>query len=140
VILLTKEQSGRRYEHFSQVSSSDYFLQLLKLLEVAWLRVPLLQGLITSASVGSESLVRASRSALAGYINIQSEEEQKKKFGWFIEDLVVILESNLADDRYAIPALEISSFLLDGYSQLVDVCLETRYAISCRTLNDLSVY
>lgn len=107
---------NRQFEHFSQVSSFNYFHQLLELLQVENLRRPLIQGLITSASAGTEGLIQSSRFALIDFIETQSDDE--KKYEWankLIEDLVSILETNLADDRYAIPALEISAFLVDTY-------------------------
>ncbi|KAL1967896.1 hypothetical protein VTN77DRAFT_2313 [Rasamsonia byssochlamydoides] len=104
----------RKYEHFSQVSSADYFYQLLELLQVEWLRVPLVQGIITSASAGTEGLIRASRSAMIEFIENKSEDQKGVWTIRLIEDLATILERNLADDRYAIPAMEIASFLLDS--------------------------
>ncbi|KAF3401336.1 Tubulin-specific chaperone D [Talaromyces pinophilus] len=106
----------RTFEHFSQVSSFNYFHQLLKLLQIDTLRRPLVQGLITSASAGTEGLIQSSRFALIDFIETQSDDE--KKYEWankLIEDLVSILETNMVDDRYAIPALEISAFLVDTY-------------------------
>jgi hypothetical protein len=57
-------------------------------------------------------LVRASRSALVEFIERQAERKREWTIQ-LIEDLVTILETNLTDDRYAIPAMEISAFLLD---------------------------
>ena len=107
---------NRTFEHFSQVSSFNYFHQLLKLLQIDTLRRPLVQGLITSASAGTEGLIQSSRFALIDFIETQSDDD--KKYEWankLIEDLVSILETNMVDDRYAIPALEISAFLVDTY-------------------------
>ncbi|OXV05400.1 hypothetical protein Egran_06832 [Elaphomyces granulatus] len=114
----------RKYEHFSQVSSSNYFLQLLGLLQIEWIRVPLIQGIAASAVAGTEGLVRASRSAIAEYINMQEAGEEEHKFRLFIDNLIIILENNLFDDRYAIPAIELSGFLLDSYGSLATVVLE----------------
>ncbi|QKX58538.1 uncharacterized protein TRUGW13939_05663 [Talaromyces rugulosus] len=103
-----------KFEHFSQVSSAQYFHQLLKLLHLKTLRQGLVQGLITSASAGLEGLIQSSRFALLHFIESQNED----KFAWvdtLIEELVAILEANLSDDRYAIPAMEVASFLLDTY-------------------------
>lgn len=113
---------NRTFAHFSQVSSFNYFHQLLKLLQIDTLRRPLVQGLITSASAGTEGLIQSSRFALIDFIETQSSDE--KKYEWankLIEDLVSILETNLVDDRYAIPALEISAFLVDTYISEVAV-------------------
>ena len=88
--------------------------------------MPVIQGVATSAVAGTEGLVRASRSAIAEYINIQDVGEQKHRFRLFIDNLIIILESNLFDDRYAIPAIELSGFLLDSYWPLATVDLEKR--------------
>jgi len=106
--------SSRKYEHVSEVSSSDYFRQLFELLQVDWLRLPLIQGLVTSASAGTEGLIRASRSALVEYINEQDKGQQQIIVVKLLQDLLVILDTNLQDDRYAIPAMEMLSFLLDS--------------------------
>uniref|UniRef100_A0A093VT36 Tubulin-specific chaperone D n=1 Tax=Talaromyces marneffei PM1 TaxID=1077442 RepID=A0A093VT36_TALMA len=106
----------RQFEHFSQVSSFNYFHQLLQLLQIDTLRRPLVQGLITSASAGTEGLIQSSRFALIDFIESQPSDE--KKYEWankLIEDIISILETNLVDDRYAVPALEISAFLVDMY-------------------------
>jgi hypothetical protein len=61
-----------------------------------------------------EGLIQSSRFALLHFIESQNED----KSAWVdtvIEELVAILEANLSDDRYAIPAMEIASFLLDTY-------------------------
>jgi tubulin-specific chaperone D len=108
------------------VSSSNYFLQLLGLLQIEWLRVPVIQGVAASAVAGTEGLVRASRLAIAEYINMQEAGEQEHKFRLFIDNLIIILENNLFDDRYAIPAIELSGFLLDSYGSLATIVLEKR--------------
>ncbi|KAH8425353.1 tubulin-specific chaperone D [Aspergillus melleus] len=108
-------QLKRRYEHFSHVSSPDYFLQLLDLEAVEWLRVPILQGIATSAVAGAEGLIRSSRSALVEWINNRGAEELPIAVVSVIKDLLVILSDNLQDDRYAIPVIELLAFLLDGY-------------------------
>lgn len=75
-----------------------------------------MQGLITSASAGTEGLIQSSRFALIDFIeNHQDVREKNTWAGTLIEDLVFILEKNLADDRYAISALEMSAFLVDTY-------------------------
>ncbi|KAL2821606.1 tubulin folding cofactor D C terminal-domain-containing protein [Aspergillus granulosus] len=105
----------RHYKHFSQVSSTDYFLQLLELQAVDWLRLPLLQGLATSAVAGSEGLIRCTRSALVQKINTHVAEQRPEKVISMLQDFHLILNEKLPDDRYAIPIVELSAFLLDGY-------------------------
>ncbi|KAL2829958.1 tubulin folding cofactor D C terminal-domain-containing protein, partial [Aspergillus cavernicola] len=105
----------KHYEHFSQVSSTEYFLQLLELQAINWLRIPLFQGLATSAAAGAEGLVRSTRSALVQNINRSPVERRPELVTAIIQDFLLILSEKLPDDRYAIPILEISAFLLDGY-------------------------
>lgn len=124
---LTSRKS--KFEHFSQVSSVQYFRQLLKLLHLKTIRPGLVQGLITSASAGLEGLIQFSRFALLDFIESQNES----KSAWVdivIEELVAILEANLSDDRYAIPAMEIASFILDTYVPALDLELKnTRFVL-----------
>ncbi|KAL4785547.1 tubulin folding cofactor D C terminal-domain-containing protein [Aspergillus varians] len=104
-----------RYEHFSEVSSTDYFVQLLKLQAIDWLRLPLFQGLATSAVAGAEGLIRSTRAALIRSINDHPVEQHPEIATAIIRDLLLILNETLSDDRYAIPILDTLAFLLDGY-------------------------
>lgn len=106
--------SFRKYEHFSEVTSPEYFEQLLELLQVDWLRPAVVQGLVTSASAGTEALINVSRFALAEYINTNDAEEQADLKGLLFQELLTLLESNMEDDRYAIPTMEVIGFLLDS--------------------------
>ncbi|KAL4931520.1 tubulin-specific chaperone D [Aspergillus undulatus] len=105
----------RRYEHFSQVSLTEYFVQLLELQVIDWLRLPLFQGLATSAVAGAEGLIRSTRSALIQSINQQPVERHPEIATAIVNDVLLILNEKLPDDRYAIPILETVAFLIDGY-------------------------
>lgn len=100
-----------KYDHFSHVSTAEYFLQLLSLQQIPWLRIPLFQGLATSAVAGSEGLIRASRAALVRSYCLQQQEYLLA----LLTDLSRILATNLQDDRYAIPVMEFVGFILDGF-------------------------
>ncbi|EDN06035.1 conserved hypothetical protein [Histoplasma mississippiense (nom. inval.)] len=104
----------KKFEHFSEVSTADYFLQLCDLLQVDWLRHSLSKGMVTSATTGTEVVVRSARFALLQYINNQNDEQKKNICAKLIEDWLSILESDNDDDRYAIPAVEMIAFLLDN--------------------------
>ncbi|KAJ5620382.1 hypothetical protein N7510_004366 [Penicillium lagena] len=108
-----------KFEHFSHVSSKEYFLQLLGLQPIGWLRVSLLQGLATSAVAGSEGLVRACRSALAEYLESFTAPQRQETLMIFVKDLSTILSDNLQDDRYAPPTIEFLAFLIDGYINVI---------------------
>ncbi|PWY84933.1 hypothetical protein BO70DRAFT_395611 [Aspergillus heteromorphus CBS 117.55] len=103
----------RKYEHFSHVSSVGYFLQLLQLQDIDWLRLHLFQGLATSTVAGSEGLIRSTRAALVQ--RIQEAEQRQSLAVAIVNDLTKILGENLQDDRFAIPVLELLAFLLDGF-------------------------
>ncbi|PGH00269.1 hypothetical protein GX51_05872 [Blastomyces parvus] len=105
---------AEKYEHFSEVSSADYFLQLFSLLQVDWLRHSLSRGLVTSATTGTEVVVRSTRFALLQYINNLDEQLRNIICVRLIEDWLSILESDNDDDRYAIPVVEMIAFLLDS--------------------------
>ncbi|KAE8350619.1 tubulin folding cofactor D C terminal-domain-containing protein [Aspergillus coremiiformis] len=117
----------RKYEHFSHVSLPDYFLQLLELQAIDWLRLPLFQGVATSAVAGAEGLVRSSRSALVQSINKYEVEQRPNIVTSIVKDLMVALSDNLQDDRYAIPILEFLAFLLDGYISSIPHSSESSY-------------
>ena len=82
---------------------------------IDWLRLPLLKGFATSAIVGAEGLVRASRLALVQCINAKEAEQQQAMLLMVVKDLSTILSDNLQDDRYAIPVIELVAFLIDDY-------------------------
>jgi hypothetical protein len=95
------------------------------LLSVDWLRLSLLKGLITSATAGTGGLIRSSRFSLVEYISRGDEVMRKSRKTRILKDLVSLLETNMEDDRYAIPAVEILAFLLDtcvhGLEQDLDI-------------------
>lgn len=105
----------RKYEHFSHVSAQEYFVQLLTLHTIDWLRLPLLQGLATSAVAGAEGLVRASRAAVTQCLDSHGPVKRQEILMTFLQDLSTVLSDNLQDDRYAIPVIEFLAFLIDIY-------------------------
>lgn len=109
-----------KYEHFSHISSQEYFTQLLTLYTVEWLRQPLLQGLATSAVAGTEGLVRASRAALIEFFNAREPFERQLILLTFLQILCTIMSDNLQNDRYAIPTIEFLAFLIDSYATSTD--------------------
>lgn len=106
---------NRKYDHFSHMSFPDYFVQLLELQTIDWLRLPLYQGLATSTVAGTEGLIRASRLALVQCLNSRKTEQREAMLLMILKDLSTILSENLQDDRYAIPTIELLAFLVDGY-------------------------
>ncbi|KAK2746382.1 hypothetical protein FQN57_003264 [Myotisia sp. PD_48] len=101
----------KNYDHFSDVTTPNYFLQLYELLRVDWCRLPLLEGLATSLSAGTESLIGASRTSLVVYINGTNDRSFRLDL---LKDILSILGNNMDNDRYAIPIVDTTAFLLDN--------------------------
>jgi hypothetical protein len=110
---------SRKFEHFSHVSSQEYFAQLLTLQSIDWLRLPILQGFATSAISGAEGLVRASRSALTQFLSAQPQAQRQDILMVFLQDMSTVLNDNLQDDRFSIPAVEFVAFLIDSYIPII---------------------
>ena len=98
----------------SQTSTIEYFLQFLSLcsepLTQDWIRKPLLEGYVTSAGAGSESLLGASRAAFTSY----TEPLDLANLATICTDLTDLIRENLPNDRLAIPLLEFVAFLLEA--------------------------
>ena len=94
----------------SQTSSVVYFRQLLPIANLNWARKPLLEGFVTSAGLGSESLIQATRRAFALYLNTLSPDTSYK-----IRMAVVnIFIENCEYDRLAYPTMEFLVFLFQS--------------------------
>ncbi|KAI5285174.1 hypothetical protein KEM54_000767 [Ascosphaera aggregata] len=118
VVRLAVEKLDKSNEDFppmtSETSSSEYFLQALQLLQIPSVRRQLLKGLATSASLGSESLIRASRHQFLKYLRGLYDELRCIEVTKILNDLVDELYASLSDDRFAIPIVELIAFLLDA--------------------------
>lgn len=104
---------------------------------IDWLRLPLFQGLATSAVAGAEGLVRSTRLALVQTLSSYGEMEQQIEASAVLKDLGVILSENLHDDRYAIPSMEFAAFLLDGYVSSVPEKSESRCVIGRKSMDEI---
>lgn len=101
----------------SQVSSSDYFEQLLSLLSISWLRLPLFKGFMTSAGGGADSLLCGARHGLIAFLaksDLSSDpaSETVISASSLVSDLHVLIEENSQDDRYVVPAMEVLAFVV----------------------------
>ena len=89
-------------------STSDYFAQILTLtLTHTYLLAPVLTGLLTSTTSGSDSILRASRLALSTHIDALSDPQLLA----LISSLVAILTENQHNERLSLPAITILAFL-----------------------------
>ncbi|KAL8726138.1 MAG: hypothetical protein Q9166_006895 [cf. Caloplaca sp. 2 TL-2023] len=87
----------------------EYFVYIMTLAKRDRLVAPMIRGLITSASVGSEVLVRSSRMAILRYLVNCSPDGAHM----FCEPLVDIITTEVPNGRLLRPGLEVLSFLLD---------------------------
>lgn len=106
------------YKH--EASSYEYFYSALSLLDETSsteLHKSILQGYISSAGMGSEAILQASRQALIDYAtNLPIVFDKLKNglsLGLFATLLMEILEDSLTKDRILIPLLETLGFLMD---------------------------
>jgi tubulin-specific chaperone D len=104
---------ARTYSHLADVSSTAYYKQLLELLEVDWLRAPIIEGIVSSAAAGSEVLGIASRGAIVAYIQEQDGEVQLDVYMMFLTVLIKQLRASANEDRVAIPTMELLAFLIE---------------------------
>lgn len=104
---------ARNYSHLADVSSKAYYRQLLDLLEVDPLQAPIIEGIVSSATAGTEVLGVASRGAILEYIQDQSEEAQMDVSITFLTILTKSLKTSGSDDRVVIPTMELLAFLIE---------------------------
>lgn len=102
----------RTFEHLSDVSSSEYFSQLLKLTQVEWLRPSLLQGFVTCAGAGTETTICSARDALLKCISL--DQGASDEISLLVNSLLQILQDHVKEDRYDIPTLEVLALLFNG--------------------------
>ncbi|KAL8803890.1 MAG: hypothetical protein Q9200_006035 [Gallowayella weberi] len=87
----------------------EYFVFILKLARRDHSVAPMIQGFVTSASVGSEVLVRNSRIALLRFFNDCSAND----VSLINETLVHMIQAGVPNGRLLRPGMEMLSFLLD---------------------------
>ncbi|KAI5291509.1 hypothetical protein KEM52_000142 [Ascosphaera acerosa] len=113
----------RTYEHFSDVTSAEYFSQVWRLSVVPSLRRQVLKGIATSMSLGSETVIRASRYAILESLRAVDDTARAQQASDLLADVVRELYSSMSDDRFAIPLVELTAFLLDNVNDIADESL-----------------
>ncbi|KAF2083171.1 hypothetical protein K490DRAFT_52336 [Saccharata proteae CBS 121410] len=101
----------------SGVSSHEYFAKTLQLLRSdarPTTRLALLEGYTNSAGLGSESVVQATRQALAEkLVTISPETGGEYTLLHATNELLEVFKTHLSNDRVVLPLLEVFGFLLD---------------------------
>ncbi|MCJ1383831.1 hypothetical protein MMC17_006945 [Xylographa soralifera] len=96
------------FSDVGQVSSVAYYLQLMSLSSMQWLRRSLFEGIVTSAGAGSETILLASRAAIVHTMEGIPLEERATLW----DCLLSILQSGIQNERLVVPVLEVLGFLL----------------------------
>ena len=104
---------GQTYSHPADTCSAAYYKQLLELLEVVWLQAHIIEGIVSSATAGTEILGVASRTAIIEYIQGQPGDPQSDVYVMFLTVLTSQLRNSTNDDRTAIPTMELLAFLIE---------------------------
>ena len=81
-------------------------------MKLSWAQQPLLEGYVTTAGTGSESVLRAARSALSAYLQSLDDDGLRE----FSSAFQKVLEITLTKERLAVSALETLAFILDTRS------------------------
>ena len=94
----------------SAVSTLEYFHHILSRRHAFdCLQQPLLKGYVSSAGAGSESVLIASRTALAWYLEINNDKRSES----FFRDLERLLRNEQGNERLVLPILETLAYSLD---------------------------
>jgi len=104
------------------VSSYAYFTETLKIFNPSspyWLKVAVLEGYVSSAGMGSESVVQNSRMALVDAIDqlpvtLSEANESGCSLLDIMDQLLELLKINISTERILIPILEVIAFLFDA--------------------------
>ena len=96
----------------ADVSSATYFEQVLRLFDVQWLQVPLLQGIVSSAAAGTEDLGRAARVAIVSRLAGEDQYTRSDEYCTFLRVLTQYLRECTSDDRSAVPTMELLAFII----------------------------
>ena len=87
----------------------EYYLQVVRLCSVDWVKTSLLEGLVTSMGAGSEPILCASRAALVAYL----EDVSNSDLMTFWQCVSCILRDSTSNERLVVPLLDVLAFLLE---------------------------
>jgi hypothetical protein len=103
-----------------EVSSQAYFLNALISLQTAAesaIREAICVGFVSSAGMGSESVVQNSRAALLDFVYILKDQDTSDVPQFALIDfancILALLKNNITNDRVLLPLLEVIAFLFD---------------------------
>ncbi|EHY52837.1 hypothetical protein ABEF95_001024 [Exophiala dermatitidis] len=102
------------FEYPQEVSTEPYYQQLMKLLLLEWLREPLVLGLVSSATSGTEVICRAASNALVWYMQ-GLDEGKRDSLSSLVSSIVLkqLAIDEAQDDRQVVPLLDFLCFMMD---------------------------
>lgn len=105
------------FQHSADVSTADYFRQILGLLEIPELLDSLAIGLAASIGGGTDDVSRAASSALVEYVTEPSATGRGRELHAFVAALSKYVELNASQDvRDIVPAIDTIRLLLEQCS------------------------
>ena len=108
-VICTLAHLARECNDVANTSSVEYYLQMLSLASLEWVRLPLMEGFMTSAGGGSESVLRSARAALSTHVMSLDGDSLKD----FYDVLVNLLKVKPPKERLLVPLLEVLAFLFE---------------------------
>ncbi|KAL2438353.1 hypothetical protein ABEF95_007533 [Exophiala dermatitidis] len=102
------------FEYSQEVSTEPYFQDLMELLSLEWLREPLVLGLVSSATSGTEVICRAASNAFVWYMQ-GLDEGQRESLSSLVSSIVLkqLAIDEAQDDRQVVPLLDFLCFMMD---------------------------
>lgn len=101
----------------SGISSHEYFTRAIKYFDFGTTQstnLAIVEGYISSAGMGSESVVQASRLALVERLEVLPTESESFSLLHVANAILDVFKAQLANDRIILPLLEVLAFLLDA--------------------------
>lgn len=104
------------FQHVADVSSFEYFRQLVELLTVTALREDVLTGLVTSIAGGADDISRDASDAFIAFLYDQRRVDLEKQFRWITTFLLSELRRlAMHDDREVVPLLGTLCLILEQF-------------------------
>ncbi|EXJ78754.1 hypothetical protein A1O1_09156 [Capronia coronata CBS 617.96] len=100
------------FPHPEDISTIPYFQQLLELLTLDWSRKPVIMGIISSATSGTESICRATSNAIVWYLQ-SLETDERDNLRTPISSIILEQLAAPLDDRHVVPLLGVFCFMMD---------------------------
>lgn len=102
------------FDYLTEVTTIDYFQNLLQLLCLDWARESLVLGLISSATAGTEDICRAACNAFVAYMQGLPPSTRHTLVHQISKLVLEQMDSKVDDDdRAVLPLLEFLCFLMD---------------------------